>query len=198
MGSLWLPLTFLAALAATPPPMAPPLPLPPTIGVNLVDPEGATPFPLEGVQAEVERLFAPLGVRVVRGGADDGSVQVVVLGSDRSRGGLNPRAMGSVARNPQLSPVVWIVAPNVRRTLGGTPQRWPVLPVALLARALGRIVAHEIVHLIAPDLPHAESGLMSVSLGRAQLLRDGVALDPALGSTVRGRLATGRLRPPPA
>ena len=66
----------------------------------------------------------------------------------------------------------------------------------MVARAVGRILAHELVHLIAPDLPHARSGLMGASVGRAQLLGNGVGLDPALGPTVRQRLAAGRLRSP--
>jgi hypothetical protein len=39
----------------------------------------------------------------------------------------------------------------------------------LLARALGRVVAHEIVHAVAPDAPHAATGLMQLQLNRAHL-----------------------------
>jgi hypothetical protein len=40
-----------------------------------------------------------------------------------------------------------------------------------LARALGRIVAHELVHAIAPDAPHTEEGLMCAWLNHKSLLR---------------------------
>jgi hypothetical protein len=197
VGSLWLTFTLLAALGATPPRAAASA-LPLTLSLRLVDPEGVAPFDLAAVHAEAERLFAPLGVRLTAAGAgsDPDAVQVILLGADRSRGGLRAEAMGAVARDPERPPVVWIVAPSVRRALGGTPQQWPSLPAPLLARAVGRILAHELVHLIAPDLPHAAEGLMRASMGRSQLLEEGLGLDPALGPTLRGRLAAGRLRPP--
>jgi hypothetical protein len=197
MGSLWFSLLILSGLSAEP---ARPLALdaiPLTLALRFSDPEGVVPFPQEGVRAEVERLFAPLGVRVVPGEDHDAPVQVVMLAADRSRGGLPAEAMGAVSRDPSTPPVVWVLLPNVRRTLGGSPEQWPSMPGVLLARAVGRIVAHELIHLIAPDLPHAGSGLMHASLGRAQLLQGEVAIDPALGPTVRRRLATGRLRRPP-
>jgi hypothetical protein len=45
------------------------------------------------------------------------------------------------------------------------------LSKAELARALARVVAHEVFHVVAPAVPHASSGLMSGRLGRAELLR---------------------------
>ena len=193
MGSLWWSLTIVAGLAG---PAPAPRVLPLAVSLHLVDPEGVAPFALEGAYAEVERLFAPLGVRVTAGGDADGSIQVIMLAADRSRGGLHEEAMGAVARDPRQPAAVWIVLPNVQRALGGTPGQWPALRQTLLSRAVGRILAHELIHLIAPDLPHAGSGLMRASVGRALLLGEEVGLDPALGPTVRQRLAAGRLRPP--
>jgi hypothetical protein len=40
-----------------------------------------------------------------------------------------------------------------------------------LARALGRVVSHELVHAIAPEAPHTETGLMCAWLNRKSLLR---------------------------
>jgi hypothetical protein len=198
MSSLWLSLSLLAALASDPPRPAPPpaAAVPHTVTVHLADPEHVAPFGLEGVEAEAERLFAPLGVRLDGATQNEAAVQVILLAADRSQGGLKPQVMGAVSRSVQNPAVVWILVPSVRRALGGTSEQWPSLPNALVARALGRILAHEIVHLIAPELPHAQSGLMGPTLGRAQLLGERQALDPALGPTVRQRLASGRLRPP--
>jgi hypothetical protein len=49
----------------------------------------------------------------------------------------------------------------------------------VFARALGRIAAHELVHVLLPDLPHSSEGLMRASIsGRS--LGGGVArLDKA-------------------
>jgi hypothetical protein len=197
MGTLGATLAIFVALAAPPPArMATADAVPLTLALRFSDPESAAPFPLEGVRAEVERLFSALGVRIVPGGETDEPVQVVMLAADRSRGGLPGDAMGAVARDPGAVPVVWILLPNVRTTLGGTTRHWPGLSPVLIARAVGRVLAHELVHLIAPDLPHADSGLMKASLGRSQLLNETVVLDPALGPTVRHRLARGRLRRP--
>ena len=199
MGSPWSSLVMFAALFAPPPARTTAVDaVPLTLALRFSDPESEAAFPLEGVRAEVERLFSALGVRVVPGGETDEPVQVVMLAADRSRGGLPAEAMGAVARNPNAVPVVWILLPNVRTALGGTSRQWPSLPPVLIARAVGRVLAHELVHLIAPDLPHAEGGLMKASLGRSQLLNESEVLDPALGPTVRHRLARGRLRRPRA
>jgi hypothetical protein len=193
MGTLWWSLSLVAALAAPPPRPASAAPI---VTVHFADPEHVAPCGLEGVAAEAERLFAPLGVQLTGAAQNDAAVQVILLAADRSHGGLRPQAMGAVARSAHDPAVIWIVVPSVRRALGGSAEQWPTLPGPMLARALGRILAHEIVHLIAPDLPHADSGLMRASLGRALLLGEGEKLDPELGPTVRGRLAAGRLRPP--
>ena len=61
-------------------------------------------------------------------------------------------------------------------------------PTALLARALARVAAHEILHLLAAA--HASLGLMKGSLGRADLTSGRVTLDPvsreALSIATRG------------
>lgn len=63
-----------------------------------------------------------------------------------------------------------------------------------IARALGRVVAHEVIHAVAPDHPHAEEGLMGPRQSRASLLRKEVALDPCCVVALREGLAASSQR----
>ena len=68
----------------------------------------------------------------------------------------------------------------MRQTIGLT--RAPIMRATLedqrdYPRALGRVVAHELVHAIAPLEPHADRGLMQASLNRAVLTGPRLAID---------------------
>jgi hypothetical protein len=55
-----------------------------------------------------------------------------------------------------------------------------------LARALGRVLAHETVHAIDGDIPHGPEGsVMSESLTRELLLRDRLLLHETTASLLR-------------
>ncbi|HVR70479.1 MAG TPA: hypothetical protein VMT87_06495, partial [Vicinamibacteria bacterium] len=62
--------------------------------------------------------------------------------------------------------------------------------------ALGRVVAHELVHALAPQRPHVKGGLMAERMGRALLLAPDLAIETAtseaLRAAVRGRPAAER------
>jgi hypothetical protein len=53
------------------------------------------------------------------------------------------------------------------------------------------VVAHEIVHVVAPELPHATQGLLSATLDRYQLVYQRLRLD---GDSTDGFLRGLRLR----
>ncbi len=48
----------------------------------------------------------------------------------------------------------------------------------MLAVAIARIIAHEVVHSIAPEAPHASGGVMQFRLTRSCLLDPGLRLSP--------------------
>lgn len=201
MRALWLSCLALGSLAAAAPPRAAAQEaVTPVLVLRIVDPERCAPFSPHGVHAEVQRLFAPLGVRVALEGEADGEeetpIQVVLLSRDRSRGGVHADAMGMVQRAEGSHSAVWILMANVRYALGGSREQRPLLSTEMEARAVGRVLAHELVHLIAPELPHASSGLMQARLGRSFLLRNELRLDPALSSFLRNRLAARAKRAP--
>jgi hypothetical protein len=134
-------------------------------------------------------LFAPLGIELEW--APPGSlvrrehVQVILLAADRSGGRMGEHAMACVQSGAGRQPAAWILVPRVRETLGLPPQV-PPSDRPLLSRALARVMAHELVHLIAPQVPHVPGGLMNSSLGRDFLVgRVNAALEERVARTVR-------------
>jgi hypothetical protein len=193
MRALWLTWLALGSLATTATP-ALAQEAAPVLVLHIADPERKAVFSLHGVHAEVQRIFAPLGVQVLLDGEADGldatSIQVILLSRDRSHGGVHADAMGMVQRSRGADSAVWIVLANVNYALGGSRDHAPALPTELVARAVGRVLAHELVHLILPEMPHADTGLMQARLGRGYLLADELRLDARLSSRVRTRLAS--------
>jgi len=162
------------------------------VRVGWVDPAGSLPCPFDEVASEVSRLLVPLDLRVrwlaAAGPTDVAAVEheVVLLARDRSH------TLGDVMGVTHMEGdhgMIWIVLPTVERilfipsgpaeTMGGDDAR-------LLARALGRVVAHELVHAVAPGLRHARRGLMSGRLGRSALVGSSLSLDPSSARAVLG------------
>jgi hypothetical protein len=111
----------------------------------------------------------------------------LVLGATRTRGG-SMRAL-------------WVRVPNVVAAVGAPHSR----PVRLLPPeelrtvgvALGRVIAHEVVHVLAPSLPHG-SGLMAGSLSRGQLTAPTIAVGHEATLAVRAALRGEPTFTPPA
>jgi hypothetical protein len=158
------------------------------------DPQRALPNVVMGeLTREAEALFLRWGVRLgtsegVEGG-DPPSIRVVLLDCTRL-GTSPPRVMGQTSAARSASPAVWILVPNVRRVLDAAEGH---APQAVLARALARVVAHEVLHVLAPDLGHASSGLMRSHLRGSDLAAPWIPLD---GSFRRALLDAVRPRPP--
>jgi hypothetical protein len=167
---------------------------PPPAGtaVKWHDPSHALPFDHEALAGEVKALLAPAGLELAWEAAapdtsdDAGSALRVVLLAAEQAGPSD--VMGSVQRGG-ASRTAWIILRGVERTLGlpaghaGKP--WPPGSHRLLAHALARVIVHELVHLLVPDLPHTRGGLMAPRLGRPFLTAQHVALSPAVAAAVR-------------
>jgi hypothetical protein len=102
--------------------------------------------------------------------------------------------MGATPAQPRLHPVVWIHVGSVRASLGFPPD-FPIADLPLRLRrdigvALGRVVAHEIVHVLAPRLPHG-SGLMSPTLTPDMLILPHLWLKADDAAQVRAALHDG-------
>jgi hypothetical protein len=87
--------------------------------------------------------------------------------------GTDTGALASTA-NSSLVRTTWIYVPNVAAALELDLENVATSFDAqrLLGIALGRVLAHEIVHAIAPDVEHTSGGLMRPGLDAVQLVRD--------------------------
>ncbi len=162
---------------------------------------GAEPL----VRPEVARLLRVMGVTASwrRGEphelARPGELRVNFL--DRAAEREHRPVLGATPASFQGEPFVWVHVPSVRAAAGVSSQRTgPSLDphsTRRLGMALARVIAHEIVHAVAPELPHG-SGLMSARLDRGMLTDASIAIDPLVGHAVRGALAGGLPAPRPA
>lgn len=149
------------------------------------DPMDVLPIPAQDVAAEVKEIFKTLGVPITwRDGRASptttlGELQVILLASDRSGGRLGANTMGAVRKGRGVSGALWVFLPAVQNALGIT-DAGHVLSSRdrrALTMALGRVIAHETVHAVAPDLPHSRHGLMASRMDRNELSRDRLEID---------------------
>jgi hypothetical protein len=153
------------------------------------DPSHALPFDHAVLAGEVQSVLAPADLEMDWQAVADQSdarstVRVVLLAAEQA----GPSdVMGSVQRRG-ASRTAWISLPAVERTLGLPTDRTKLRPPGSdrsLAHALSRVIAHELVHLLAPDLPHTRDGLMAPRLGRPFLTGQRAVLSPAVADAVR-------------
>jgi hypothetical protein len=153
------------------------------------------PFDRDSIAREVQSIFGQVGIEV-HWKWDDEPVNprssewnIVLTPSDPSGPGweLEGHPMGLFVHENGTGPSVYIFFSNVMRALAIYPQANRLLsPPELrdLSRALARVIAHEVVHAVAPSLPHTNAGLMSESLNASFLLKRKAALDERIGTTL--------------
>jgi hypothetical protein len=107
---------------------------------------------------------------------------------------LDSPARGTLAGYPVLGttatghsgppPIVWIHTPSVARVLGLRAEslRNSFFAERSLGVALGRVVAHELVHALAPEVPHG-TGLMAPGLRPQALLGPPLVFDARSATT---------------
>lgn len=147
----------------------------------VVDMDGSCPVSEGTVTTEVRRIFGSAGLEVEWQSGVSSSVstpdvvRVTVLSKDRARRKQAP--MGAT-----IDTHVFVLCSEVARalTVGGRRSNGPEL-----SRAVGRVVAHELVHALAPRIKHARFGLMAHSLTAAALTQPGLFLDPDTRRTLR-------------
>ncbi len=129
------------------------------------------------------------------GETDRDELRLVLL---RSTGlGTDRGALGSTARQGQVAPTIWVYVPEVALTLGLDPEAVATSLEAqrLVGMALGRVVAHEVVHALAPDVGHGGASVMRPRLHASHLTSGRQALESdcavALAAGARAWLASG-------
>lgn len=152
------------------------------------------------LRAEVSTLLAAAGLairwREVAPGRgfenSGGEIPVILLPSDL-RNRLGERVLGLVIGNHRFPSPIWISVPNVRWVLGVQDADARTRRVAV-ERALGRVIAHEVVHAFAPEHPHAALGLMGRSVNMRLLTGEAGALDQDCLSAVARALRSPEIR----
>lgn len=169
------------------------LPRPADLALVFYDPQGVLPRGFEGFAAEVQAIFRGLGVEAswrvggTYGGSAIPEVPLILLARDPVEGRRGTRIMGLVMRDQTPQRAVWLFLNAVRFSLG-YPQGEAGGDVGSVARALARVAAHEIVHAVAPDEPHAADGLMRHSLDKRFLLGRRATIDARCAASFRTRL----------
>jgi hypothetical protein len=135
----------------------------------------------ESLEREVAATFRDIGVEVAWrqggpgsscGGEAAPEIPIILLPTDPRPGHEDEHVMGLVMRNQHPTHAVWVFLSSLRWTLGHPAPDGPLTArqEPEVALALARVVAHEVVHAVAPDEPHSRGGLMNHSLNRAFLL----------------------------
>jgi hypothetical protein len=155
------------------------------------------------VRREVAAVFAAVDVGVDWRAAGpqepigDEEISVVLL--PQPRGQLPAGVMGAV--NRRSGHQAWIFLSGIQGRLSGRSPAGALGPVDPheLARLTGRVVAHELVHVIAPGLGHTARGLMQAAWGRAFAVQPRVDLDDAAARAFLSALdpTTARCQPLP-
>jgi hypothetical protein len=167
------------------------------LDVVWIDVADRAPFISRGVAAELAALLRPIGietrVRTERpGGPVLGHETAVILMPGEAPPALRARkVMGAVHAQPQQAATAWVYLPEVMRALGHEARAPMTLPHPArveLGRALGRVAAHELLHLVAPTAPHAHEGLMTANLDRAALVGSGAFVDEGTQASLAGRM----------
>jgi hypothetical protein len=136
---------------------------------------------------EVEQLFEDHGMAVRLQAAKpkenlrsipDPRINVVVMPSDGSRWGLQGDAMAATIGVKGGAHNIFVFYPRVLLGLGRSGKELSPRDVSELARAMARVVGHEVIHVLAPELGHTGSGLMSAELKRRDLVQKTIRLDP--------------------
>ncbi len=167
--------------------------------LTLVWHDSTKQFPEAGLArlaGEVEAIFRENGLSVTFHAAAEHEnlrlipeprVNAIVVPGESARFGVPPNTMAAAHGEKGGKYSIFVFYAGVRRTLGHRDGQPSPRQLAELSRALARIVAHEVVHVLAPERGHAESGLMSGRLTREDLLADGIDLD---GPSLAGAAAT--------
>jgi hypothetical protein len=141
----------------------------------------------------LERMEIETAWRRARPGetAREGEIRVVVLDRLVREPETGRPVLGATSGESRTFPAAWVHLAGVRRTLdlSADPSTSPLSPRETrdLGLALGRVIAHEAVHILAPTLAHGR-GLMARALGRHALTGSRIPFEPGVAVVVRASL----------
>jgi len=161
------------------------------VGIDLAS---LAPLTLSAMRRELDVVLGPAGLTLAwrssrpEGESSADELRVVFLrstglGADRGANALGRTALDIPA------PSTWVYVPNVAIALGFEPDevQGSFEAQRLVGIALGRVVAHEVVHVLAPGREHASAGVMRARLSASHLAGG----EPALEEDCAEALAEG-------
>ena len=171
------------------------------LGVLVSAPQDASEQLIDSFQRETERLVGFPGITLVwsRLEDNDGSqvydrlVVVRIRGACRLKDGERPAYRGPLGithiSEGRILPFVDLDCERVKSILaaGTFARMFPVTHYAL-GRAMGRVAAHELYHVLAESQEHAEAGIAKASLSSSELLSDRMEFSEASLNRMRIRL----------
>lgn len=143
-----------------------------------------------GVAREVRRIFGRMGVDVDWTTVTEGEVEnhgVVILIGLPSNPLPRPSILGSTNHDSMSA---YVYGSAIAEALGIGKEKGRDL--ALLTRSVGRVAAHEIIHVLAPTFGHARVGVMQARWREATLRDDALAADGPTRAAVRAWLSSAR------
>lgn len=148
------------------------------VRIQWIDVLDLAPFAFRTAAAEARRVLAEEGICAALARASPASVRTkdeigIILLRSMAGSGRGRRVLGATRSQDPGNASVWIYVDEVTATLGLSGRaayRWTGLERLHAGRALGRVAAHEIVHVLLPNRPHDEAGLMAPSFGRRELM----------------------------
>jgi hypothetical protein len=159
----------------------------PTFHVTLADPLSIAPSSFSSLAEEVRRILGEAGVQAKWRNGGHSRVQVsddcLVILLPRAPLGGREKTLGAVLGGVDRGGSAWVfweatvgalhLDPNLRKD-------WTRDQKDMVSRALGRIAAHELVHILLPSFPHGGRGLMAQQLSHADLTGASIGLDPTI------------------
>ncbi len=147
-------------------------------------------FPdFERVRSEADPIFRDLGVTVRwevgaeprPSDAGGRRIHVVLMPSEPAGWGISPSAMGVVLLPERArQSTAYLFYPPILRNVGLGRKAGAMLNPRErrdVARALARVVVHEVIHAIVPHLSHADEGVMHDALLAGALSKNAIEID---------------------
>jgi hypothetical protein len=170
----------------------------PVVRLAWTDPAGITAAGWVRASAETAQVLGELGLEVRSRSAPaheplrPGEIRAILVPGPPPRASDGHVVLGA-ASGSSPNPKMWVHGDGVAVLLGAaTPFHAVTAPIGDVIRfdlAVGRVVAHEVVHLLAPELPHGR-GLMAACADPREFVQHKMNIDPTLGPLVQTAIRT--------
>jgi hypothetical protein len=171
-----------------------------TLSVAVLPQEQYSPFVIQEMTREVSRIMKHSGLKIdwhLGPGQEvfDEPLAVVKLTGtcDMDLPAKTPGKTGPLglthSADGKLLPFSELACDNIRRAVSSEmrAEDW-VIANAILGRAAGRVLAHELFHIVAATTEHTGAGVSKPALTPAELLSDRLDFDPAGIELIQDRL----------